>query len=340
MGLRYSFIMFIGIVIVIFLVLFKYKKRVYKYDGGKRIANTKYVKKIPYYQELLKKYKILVFFIEGLFIVSFIFLFLLLSRPVFVDKVKVNEYNRDIFLCMDVSFSVNDLNKEIVDALKDTVNNLKGERFGISIFNTTSVLLVPLTDDYDYVIDSLDKIYQSIEAINDFDYSSYYIYDYIIAGTVEGSNSYGGSLIGDGLVTCVDSFSGLEEDPDRTRIVIFSSDNDVPPTSKPVYSLEEASKYAKEKKVTVYGISTANTTSTNKVSFRSAVELTGGSLYEESTGATVSDIVKNIESTSKNLTVGKEETIRTDIPEVPFMILLFSMVILFVLTKRVSYYDN
>ena len=37
--------------------------------------------------------------------------------------VKVNEYNRDIFLCMDVSFSVNDLNKEIVDALKDTVNN-------------------------------------------------------------------------------------------------------------------------------------------------------------------------------------------------------------------------
>jgi hypothetical protein len=241
---------------------------------------------------------------------------------------------------MDVSFSVNDLNKEIVDALKDTVNNLKGERFGISIFNTTSVLLVPLTDDYDYVLDSLDKIYQSIEAINDLDYSSYYTYDYIIAGTIEGSDFYGGSLIGDGLVTCVDSFSGLEEDPDRTRIVIFSTDNDVPVTSKPVHSLEEASKYAKEKKITVYGISTANTTSSNKVSFRSAVELTGGSLYEESSGDTVSDIVKNIESTSKNLTVGKEETIRTDIPEVPFMILLFAMVIMFVLTKRVTYYDN
>ena len=64
------------------------------------------------------------------------------------------------------------------------------------------------------------------------------------------------------------------------------------------------------------------------------------SLYEESSGDTVSDIVKNIESTSKNLTVGKEETIRTDIPEVPFMILLFAMVIMFVLTKRVTYYDN
>lgn len=340
MELRYSFIIFVGIVLVIFLLLFKYKKKSYKYDGGKRIANTKYVKKIPYYQELLKKYKILLFLIEGLFIVTIVFSFLLLSRPVFVDKVKTNEYNRDIFLCMDVSFSVNDLNKEIVDALKETVNNLKGERFGISIFNTTSVLLVPLTDDYDYVLDSLDKIYQSIEAINDYDYSSYYIYDYIIAGTVEGSNYYGGSLIGDGLVTCVDSFSALEEDPDRTRIVIFSTDNDVPYTSKPVYSLEEASEYAEEKNITVYGISTANTKEKDKVSFRSAVELTGGTLYEESTGSTVSDIVKNIEQTSKNLTVGKEETIRTDIPEVPFMILLVAMVILFVLTKRVAYYDN
>ncbi|MBE6150769.1 MAG: VWA domain-containing protein [Firmicutes bacterium] len=340
MELRYSFVIFIGIVLVIVLLFFRYKKKVFKYESGKRIANTKYVKKLPFYQNLLKKYKMLLFFIEGLFIVTIIFSFLLLSRPVFVDKVKVNEYNRDIFLCMDVSFSVNDLNKEIVDALKDTVNNLKGERFGISIFNTTSVLLVPLTDDYDYVLDSLDKIYESIEAINNYDYSSYYTYDYIIAGTVEGSNYYGGSLIGDGLVTCIDSFSDLEEDPDRTRIVIFSTDNEVPPTSKPVYSLEEAAKYTKEKNVTVYGIATANAKYRDKVTFRNAVELTGGTLYEESTGSTVSEIVKNIEKTSKNLTEGKEETMRTDIPEVPFMILLFSMLILFILTKRVAYYDN
>ena len=53
MGLRYSFVIFVGIVIVLLLVIFKYKKRLYKYDGGKRIANTKYVKKIPFYQELL-----------------------------------------------------------------------------------------------------------------------------------------------------------------------------------------------------------------------------------------------------------------------------------------------
>ena len=63
-------------------------------------------------------------------------------------------------------------------------------------------------------------------------------------------------------------------------------------------------------------------------------------MYEESGGSTVSDIVKNIEQTSKNLTEGKEEIMRTDIPEVPFMILLFSMLILFILTKRVAYYDN
>ena len=77
MELRYSFVIFIGIVFVIVLLFFRYKKKVFKYESGKRIANTKYVKKLPFYQNLLKKYKMLLFFIEGLFIVTIIFSFLL-----------------------------------------------------------------------------------------------------------------------------------------------------------------------------------------------------------------------------------------------------------------------
>ena len=36
---------------------------------------------------------------------------------------------------MDVSASVNELNEEIVKSLKEVVQGLKGERFGITIFN-------------------------------------------------------------------------------------------------------------------------------------------------------------------------------------------------------------
>ena len=264
----------------------------------------------------------------------------MLSRPAFVDKIRTDEYNRDIFLCMDVSTSVNTLNLEIVESLKETVRTLKGERFGITIFNSSAVTIVPLTDDYDYVESTLDQIAKSINAYSNYGISNRYDYYYIFEGTLEGNTVYGPSLIGDGLVSCVNSFSKLEEEEDRTRIAIFSTDNDVPVTSKPVFTMEEAGKYSKNHNVILYGIATANIKPRNLTSFRNAVEMTGGELYQSSSGETVDSIVKNIEKTSKNFIEGKEETIRTDIPEVPFIILLSCLLVLFILTKRVAYYDS
>lgn len=339
MELRWPFVIVIGIILLVVLFVFKYKKRSFKYLGGKRVSNTKYVKKLALYQDILKKYKTLIIFIEGIFIASMIFCILLLSRPAFVDKVRNDEYNRDIFLCMDVSTSVNTLNLEIVESLKETVRNLKGERFGITIFNSSAVTIVPLTDDYDYVESTLDQIAESIRTYSSYGFSSYYDYWYIFEGTLEGNTVYGPSLIGDGLVSCVNSFPKIEEEEKRTRIAIFSTDNDVPPTSSPVFTMEEAGKYSKNHNVVVYGIATDNIKYQNLLTFRNAVEMTGGELYESSSGETVGSIVKNIEKTSKNFVKGREETIRMDIPEVPFIILLSCMLILFVLTKRVAYYD-
>ena len=338
MELRYWFVFVIGVLCVVFLFFFKYKRNNYKYNGGKKIANTKYIKRSSYYKKLLKKYKTLTLLCEFVFLIVILISFFLLARPTFVDKVKIDEYNRDIFLCMDVSFSVNNLNKEIIDSLKDTVNNLKGERFGISIFNTTSVLLVPLTDDYDYVLNVLEQLYDSIVAVNNNDLSSFYDYNYLISGTQEGSELYGGSLIGDGLVSCINSFSNLDEE--RSRIVIFSTDNEVPAGSKPIFSLAEAANYSKKNNVVVYGIATKNIYNDNKKSFRDAVELTGGELFEESSSDTVDNIVENIEQASKNLIEGEVETIKTDVPNVSFIILLLFTFILFVLIKKVNYYDN
>ena len=340
MELRWPFVIVLGIILLVGLFIFKYKKRKLEYLGGKRVSNTKYVKKLSLYQEILKRYKVLIVFIEGFFIATIIFCILLLSRPAFVDKIRTDEYNRDIFLCMDVSTSVNTLNLEIVESLKETVRTLKGERFGITIFNSSAVTIVPLTDDYDYVESTLDQIAKSINAYSNYGTSNRYDYYYIFEGTLEGNMVYGPSLIGDGLVSCVNSFSKLEEEEDRTRIAIFSTDNDVPVTSKPVFTMEEAGKYSKNHNVIVYGIATANIKPRNLTSFRNAVEMTGGELYQSSSGETVDSIVKNIEKTSKNFIEGKEETIRTDIPEVPFIILLSCLLVLFILTKRVAYYDS
>ena len=213
MELIYPFVLILAVLVIILLFVLKFKKdSIYK--SGKKVANTKYIKDDPYYKKIVKRYKICSYFIKGLCMVSILLSFLLLSRPATVDTVDNPMYKRDIFLCMDVSTSVNELNKELVEKLKETVKSLKGERFGISIFNTSSVLLVPLTDDYDYVLDVLDNLAKSLETYEvDYNYSEHddflYLRKYIQSGTIVGNEENGSSLIGDGLASCVYSFSAM-----------------------------------------------------------------------------------------------------------------------------------
>ena len=157
MELRYPYVI-VFLIIISILIFFLSKKKVNKYITGSKIANTHYLKSSDYYKQKVKKYSIIKKMVLSLFFISFICCSILLSRLTKVQTIKTNQYNRDIYLCMDVSSSVDELNLELVETLKSTVNKLHGERFGISIFNTSSVTLVPLTDDYTYVIDTLNQI--------------------------------------------------------------------------------------------------------------------------------------------------------------------------------------
>lgn len=330
MELKYPLIFFAGILLIIFLN-FKFKKKNKKYLSGRKIANTSYIKQTSYYQKKLKEYKLVSKLIQIVSLISIILSLFLISRPTKIDSINNSNYSRDIFLCMDVSSSVDELNYELVKNLKSTVNSLKGERFGISIFNTSSVTLVPLTDDYDYVLSTLDNINNSIKnANNDLDDYDFYINNYITSGTLVDSETRGSSLIGDGLSSCIYSFSN--SDNDRTKIIIFSTDNDLQGT--PIVSLSEAAKISKNKNITVYGIGTKIMDEEDRIEFKNAVEKTSGAFYDESSSS-VKKIVNNIEKKSKSLLEKQNETIKTDIPKIPFIILVVSISILIILNKRV-----
>ncbi len=336
MELRYPILMIIIIILIIlYLVFFKRKKC--KYTNGTKIANTEYIKNTDYYQKRLKIYNILKRILYILFGSGIIASIVLITRLAKVETQNTFQYNRDIFLCMDVSSSVDELNLEIVKTLENTVKELNGERFGISIFNTSSVILTPLTDDYDYVIETLELIGEAIEAVNDTttsisDYDNYlYLANYIISGTLDGLESRGTSLIGDGLASCVYDFSNLE-DTDRTRIIILSTDNEL--AGSPLVTLETAAKISNSKKVKVYGIGTKYMSQENSLSFKSAVESTGGKYYEHSS-KTVDNIVSDIDNTSKSLLQNQVETKVLDIPEIPFIILLISIIGIITLRKVV-----
>lgn len=339
MEIRYPIIFFI-IIITITCNLIFIKKKETKYKTGTKIANTHYLKNSDYFQKKLKQFKILKIILLISFGITIITSAMLLSRLSKTDTINTNQYNRDIYLCMDVSASVDELNMELVETLKNSIDKLNGERFGISIFNTSSVVLVPLTEDYDYIKDILDKIKISIQANNSIKYGTYkgddyfYVINYINSGTLEGSQTRGSSLIGDGLASCVYSFSNLNED--RTRIIILSTDNDL--AGSPIVTLDKAAKISKSKNIKVFGIGTKLMKNENKQSLKSAVEKTGGKYYEHSK-STVNNIVDDIEKTSKSLLKNQYETKKIDIPQIPFILLLLSLTSIIIISKKVTKWD-
>lgn len=334
MELRYPFVIIIGIAILLIFIVLKFRKKE-RYKEGTKVANTKYLKDDPYYKKVVKRYKIILYTEMVLCLFSIFLSLILISRPVKEDTIDNTIYSRDIFLCMDVSTSVNELNEELVKSLKEVVKNMNGERFGISIFNTSSVLLVPLTDDYEYIINVLDTLEESLNSTNNHNFSNkdyLYLYNYIMSGTLVENEDRGSSIIGDGLASCVYNFSDIYEE--RSRIIIFSTDNDM--TGTPIITLEEAAKLCKEKNINVFGIAPNKINQEDKEELENAVKLTGGELYINSKTDNVKNIINSIESKEKSLIKGKKEVLKIDIPQVPFILLVISLFIFCILNKRVN----
>lgn len=333
MELKYPLVIVVGIVIFIGFIFMRPKKTD-TYKEGKKVANTKYVKELSYYKQLIRKYKIWSVLIKGFCMLAMIGSLVLLARPITIDTQTQEQYNRDIFLCMDVSSSVNELNEEIVKSLKEVVQGLKGERFGITIFNTSSVLLVPLTDDYDYVLETLDTLEKSFEVNNSFDFSmdTYSLRKYITSGTLLGASTRGSSIPGDGLASCVYNFPNLEEE--RTRVILFTTDNDL--QGEPIFTLDEAAQISQDKHITVYGIAPHTIQDEDKEGLKNAIEKTGGEYYTEDSASTVDSIIENIERKEKSLMQGAKETKEIDQPLIPFIIILVSVIILCILNKKVK----
>jgi len=343
MELRYPIILIIGIIMIVLFLFFSSKKKK-SYTNGTKIANTKYLKNNKLFQKKLKKYQTVLITLKSLCIFSILISLILLARPSKVDSKRSNEYNRDIVLCMDISASVYELDADLVKNLKNTVNSLKGERFSISIFNTTSVTLTPLTDDYEFIISTLKDVEKGIDiSLNgnekldsgQIDYQEYFYYkSFIRDGTLEGNTERGSSIIGDGLASCIYNFSNLEEE--RTRIIIFSTDNDdASEPGKKIITLEEAAALANKKGIKVFGIGTKGIYDNKEKEFKEAIENNGGKYYSESKES-VENIVNDIEKTSKSLLPGHIETKKMDIPEIPFILLLISTTSFILLNKKVK----
>ncbi len=333
------------IAIVIFAISFKRKG---KFTTGKRVANTKYIKESEYYKSKVRKHRIYSILIGLVSTITICITSILIARPITKQTKSETKYNRDIIIGLDISLSENEVNLELVKKFKKIVPSIQGDRIGIVLYNTAPVVYCPLTEDYDYVNECLDTIQTQIEKVIKNNGTIPYSYDeegmetrsFWYGGTIANNQERGSSLVGDGLAGTVSSFPDLKENKDRTRIIIFATDNDVSGTE--AVTLEEACAYCKQNNINLYAycpsVDMNPYTSSEKIaSYKAAVEnIAGGKFYVGSLDKMSSSIVNEIKDTKTSEMNTSVKTIITDHPEVLCVIVTILIVILIILEKRIK----
>lgn len=251
----------------------------------------------------------------------------LVARPSTVDEGEEKASSRDIVLCLDVSGSALPYDREVIDTYRQLVDSFKGERIGLSIFTSTSRTVFPLTDDYELVSKQLDKassILAGVESQDDIDKmkdSDYQAISDWLEGTQNRKEST--SLIGDGVVSCAAMLPGFaygnasadNAERQRAASIVLATDNVV--SGKPTYTLDEALNLTKQAQITVDGLfsgpkqSEADET-TQK--FKSAIEAHHGVFLTQSNGASVSSLVKEIESRRNHENESSNKAAMVDAP--------------------------
>ena len=327
------------------LILLFWRRRK-KFKKGVIVANTKYVKKTGYFKILNAKYHLYNILIKGACILLILVYAVLSARLYEVKKHDEEFNNRDIMLCMDFSGSVNALNRDIVDTMKQTVESLKDERFGITIFDNAPITLVPLTTDYNYVLHTLDIMKSYLENTNTSScrFSSNPTEFMTCLQNIDVQNIYlnsifkngiralkGSSLIGDGVAACANTF---KTDVERTKIIILTTDNMV--AGSQIISVPEAAAYAKSKGIKVYPIGTKSIEK-NQVYKQGLIDLattTDGKYYDYSKYST-DQINNEIEQLNKNAIKKTTYVTTKELPELIVPYLLYILPILLLLDWRV-----
>lgn len=231
----------------------------------------------------------------------------LMARPATVDQSEEHSTSRDIVLCLDVSGSTLPYDRQVIDTYRSLVSHFQGERIGMSIFNSTSRTIFPLTDDYELVSKQLEEAsnalagvesQDSIDKMSDKDYQR-------IANWLEGTQNRKDttSLIGDGAVSCAamlpgftyGSADGTNGQRTRAASIVLATDNVVSGT--PTYTLEQALDLTSAADITVDGlfsgpkVSESEETTTN---MRELIESHQGVFLTQSDGGSVSELVRNI----------------------------------------------
>lgn len=318
-------ISFVALGVVIFLAWFRYKahSRERSLKNVAVIAHTHTIKMLPEYRAAKRRYYTLLALAGVSFIATLISFTCVAARPIGSQtRNSVNE-SRDIILCLDVSGSMSFYQEDLLTDFANITKEMHGERIGVTIFDSKPASLIPLSDDYVAVEDLIDDLKTNFDD-----------YGYAVMGGVGAS-----SMIGDGVIGCINSFPNLGEEG-RSKSIIVATDNMASTATvngQAPIDIMQAAQYGMRYDITMYGILVPTTTPISALegkaaiegSFMKAIMNTGGVPYNANdyTGSDrrfTSDIVQRILEQEAAKLTGAPEIIYSDTPEVMSIISLAS----------------
>lgn len=234
--------------------------------AGKPLAYPERIRSLTSFQTLAKRLLVLsVVEVLGV-LLALSGAALIVTRVINTTPNDEERSNRDVLLCLDVSGSMIDVDKAMIDVYLQLAEQLEGERIGLVLFDASAVTMFPLTDDARYVQTQLAHAREEISGQR-------------IVGTDLGDGS---SLIGDGLASCVQRFD--QKDVRRSRTIVFATDNQL--AGDPLYSLEKATDMAVKREIMIFGVAPFNNDPVPTVAFKRQVDRTHGKVLQLDTRGT------------------------------------------------------
>ncbi len=298
------------------------------------VANTDYRDAVPEVATWFRRYRWLQGTLAAGLIVAVAGGAAIAARPMERQVVADRMATRDIVLCLDISGSMTPYDGAVLRMYRELAENFRGERIALSVFNSTSRTVFPLTDDYTLVDQQLQEGIAALDIdLSTADPSSSQMADYLrfSAGTYR--SGWGSSLIGDGLANCALLFDG--QDTERARSIILATDNAV--AGEPIYTLEQANALVTERHITLhglYGTDGGRETAASR-EYKEIVEEGDGLFFRADDPAAVRGMVEDVVSHQAVALGAKPRIVIHDRPQVWYGVAVLGVALMLVAAWRV-----
>lgn len=207
------------------------------------VAHSARLTHLPEYVAAFRQYKILTRWAAGTLTVAMLAGIIVTARPAIISIISPVQKNRDIMLCLDASGSVLKVDTMLINRFGALVTNFQEQRFGLTLFNSSAVTVIPLNDNYQLTSSQLKTAGEAFQAQKGD------IFTRLTNGTLAGFDS-GTSLASDGLASCIQHMG--ENPQQRSRSIVLATDNEVNGT--PIVGMTQAIQMAQAEGIRVFVI--------------------------------------------------------------------------------------